>query len=190
MKPRDDVRCGGLNWIYPCPLSHPTCIWTFEFFDTLEKIETTAQSILFLQNRFKNLFSTWHWGSRPKAGVVLVLLEKFITFGVSSFWVLTSSHVSYDVTSWGGAGQYMSQNQKSEIFRLKKIQITSNLDTSRKIVRQTFPESLTKIWQADVTWRHFMTSYEEGGQFCPPRPTFNKIQKNFLRYVQMIGFFQ
>ena len=44
----------------------------------------------------------------------------------------------------------MSRNQKSEISRLKKFQITSNLDTSRKIVKQTFPESLTKIWQADV----------------------------------------
>ena len=38
---------------------------------------------------------------------------------MTSFWVLTSSHVSYDVTSWGGAGQYMGWNQKSEISRLK-----------------------------------------------------------------------
>ena len=87
---------------------------------------------------------------------------------MTSFSVLTSSHVSYDVTGWGGAGQYMSRNQKSEISRQKKIQIASNSDTSRKIVRQTFPERLTKIWRTDVTWRHFRTSCEVGGAILPP----------------------
>ena len=39
----------------------PLWILLFSYILThCKNIETTAQSILFLQNRFKNLFSTWH----------------------------------------------------------------------------------------------------------------------------------
>ena len=68
-----ETTCDGLDKIYSW-LSHPSCIWTFGlyfqlYFDTLEKIETIVPSNLFLKNCFRNLFSTCHWGCRPKAGV-------------------------------------------------------------------------------------------------------------------------
>ena len=89
-------------------------------------------------------------------------------------------HVSvmtgYDVISSSSA---TSQNQKSEISRLKIFQMTLYLDTSSKIVRQTFPGSLTKIWRTDVTWRHFMTSCEIGGAILPPLTYIQQSRRKF-----------
>ena len=94
----------------------------------------------------------------------------------------------YDVISSSSA---TSQNQKSEISRLKIFQMTLYLDTSSKIVRQTFLGSLTKIWRTDVTWRHFMTSCEiGGGQFCPPPDLHStKPKKIFSDTSKCFNFF-
>ena len=46
------------------------------------------------------------------------------------------------------------QNTKIVIISWKIIRLTSYLDTNIISIRETFCESLVKIWGCDVTWRH------------------------------------
>ena len=80
-----ETTSGRLDWIYPSPTLLP--FWPLDsfvqlYFDTLE-------------SRFKNLFSTWHWGNRPKAGVDLENVDVVATCNLeeaTEFAVTQRSH--------------------------------------------------------------------------------------------------